>query len=747
MTWRRLVGLVPVMTLIEVALAVAASAVGALVYRGFFATTGYLLAFGLACLVGGVTAALGHRRTWSTVPLAVAGLALVIVYGVFGGAVSTVVGGIRGSWTRLLTVAVPADPWGELLVAPVFVVWAATFSSVILVLRTSHVLAPLVPPLAALLFALFVVGNQAGAHAAATVVFLVAALSLIALRSHRPAGDGTVRVDRQRSLPMAALATTGLMVAASALFGVVGGQTLPLASGEHRFDPRDVLAPPITSTDTLTPLGQLKNQLTEEPSRTLFTVRLDREAASGLDRVRTAALDVFDGTTWTSADTYRVAGSRLTVDPALTHSRQVTARVEVQELTGPYLPVLGWPSRLAAGGDATGRFGFDPRSGVVVSTEPSLYGLSYDLTAEVGDRDENLTRVIPSTNTQEQARAKELPTGLPDRLRDELHQLVDEGTTPFEQLTAMETRLSSLPTKLDRPPGHSYAVITRLLTELDTGGGYAEQHAAAFTVLARALGYPARVAVGYSLRNYQDGSYPVTTADAHAWSEVHFPGYGWVPFEPTTPDDMTPPRQSSDVPQVVPPRPVPSTTVPAAVPPNSSRADGAADRPGFDWTNVLQGTVLVVPLSAVLVVLGCATIVIAKAHRRRRRRLGPGPSEQVLGAWQEMIDRFTERGVTPPVSLTFHEVARHVGVRVGAAAVEALAELATTAVYAPEDIGQAEAEQAWQLVDRLHTELYPRRRTAARLLAAVNPRPLWTVWRVARQRRQAREGLEMGRYR
>ncbi|NUT52914.1 MAG: hypothetical protein HOV94_37350 [Saccharothrix sp.] len=58
------------------------------------------------------------------------------------------------------------------------------------------------------------------------------------------------------------------MVAASALFGLAGGQFAPLASGEHRFDPRDVLAPPIVHTDTLTPLAQLKKQLNESPPRT-----------------------------------------------------------------------------------------------------------------------------------------------------------------------------------------------------------------------------------------------------------------------------------------------------------------------------------------------------------------------------------------------------------------------------------------------------------------------------------------------
>lgn len=741
MTWHRLTRLLSGAALAEVALALVASAAGALVYQGFFATPSHLPVLGLACLTGGVTAVLSHRRAWSTALLAVAGLALVIVFGVFRGAVSAVPAGIRGSWSRLLTVAVPADPWGELLVAPVFVVWAAAFASVVLVLRARGVLAPLAPPLAGLVFALLVVGNQAGSHVVAAVVFVVAALSLIALRSHHPAADGAVRVDRQRPVPVGALLAAGLMVAASALVGVVGGQVL--ASGQHRFDPRDVLAPPIANTDTLTPLAQLKKQLTEEPARTLFTVRMERGASMGLDRVRTAALDVFDGTTWTSADTYRVAGSHLSVDPALTHGRQVSARVEVQELAGPHLPVLGWPSRLAARSEA-GQFGFSAGSGVVVSTAPSLYGLSYELTGEVSERDDGLRDALPST--LDHAREKELPAGMPAALRAEVRRFTGIGTTPYEQLTTMEEQLSAKDYEVDRPPGHSYAAITRLLTDRENGAGYAEQHAAAFAVIARGMGYPARVAVGYRLRNYADGAYAVTSADAHAWPEVHFAGYGWVPFEPTTPDHN--PRTSqpqTEAPQVVPPQPVPSTTAPAATPPGSSGSGEQGARQGFEWANVVRGTALALPVSVLLVVLGCAGIVAAKAVRRRRRRLAADPAARVLGAWQEAVDRLTERGVTPPVSLTFHEVARYADAKLGARSAEALAELATTAVYAPEHLG--DTDEAWRLVDRLHTELHPRRAWAARLLAAVHPRPLWTVWRVARQRRQAREGLEMGRYR
>lgn len=736
----RLSALAPGTDFAEVTLALVASAAGALVYREFFATPDYLLTLGLACLVGGVTAA-PARRAWTTPLLAAAGLAVVVVFGVFRGAATEVLDGVHGSWNRLLAVVVPADPWSELLVVPTLVLWAASFTSVALVLRTRTVLAPLVPALAGFLFAVFVVGNQAGGHAIATVVFLLAALALIAIRTHRATGTGTVRIERRSPRSVAALGAAGLLVAGSALIGVVGGQTLPIASGEHRFDVRDLLAPPVTTTDTLTPLARLKSQLSDTPARELFTVRLDVDAYTQVDRIRTAALDVFDGTTWTSEGTYRVAGSHLTGDPALTGGRLVKARVELKDFAGPHLPVIGWPSELNATGGNRGLLGFDPSSGVLISTAPKLQGLSYDVTGEVGVRDEGLAQ---ATATPEHSRS--LPEGLPEPVRAMAPDPV--LFNGYAGLVDLEARFRRLGTNPDGPPGHSYAAISRMLTDSNSYGGYAEQHAAAFAVIARSMGFPARVSVGYRLRTYRGGAFQVSTADAHAWPEVHFTGYGWVVFEPTNTEGVPQPSQQAEAPRVVPPRPAPTSTAPATLPPAAQRAE-TADGHGFGWDSLRDGTALVVVATILLVLVTCGLPVVVKAHRRRRRRRGPDHAARVLGAWQEQIDRLTERGITPPVSLTFREVARHVQGALGDAAqlIEASADLATTAVYAPDRLDDSDVDEAWRLVARLRSRLYRRRVSAARLRAAVDPRPLWTVWSTARQRRQARERLELGRYR
>jgi transglutaminase-like putative cysteine protease len=66
--------------------------------------------------------------------------------------------------------------------------------------------------------------------------------------------------------------------------------------------------------------------------------------------------------------------------------------------------------------------------------------------------------------------------------------------------------------------------------------GFCEHFAAAFTLLLRAAGVPARVVAGYlgGEENPLGGYLLVLQADAHAWSEVWIEGRGWVRVDPTT---------------------------------------------------------------------------------------------------------------------------------------------------------------------------------------------------------------------
>jgi transglutaminase-like putative cysteine protease len=69
----------------------------------------------------------------------------------------------------------------------------------------------------------------------------------------------------------------------------------------------------------------------------------------------------------------------------------------------------------------------------------------------------------------------------------------------------------------------------------NTKRGYCQHYAGAMSLMLRLLGIPARVAVGFASGRYDadDKEWIVSDTNAHAWVEVYFPRFGWVPFDPT----------------------------------------------------------------------------------------------------------------------------------------------------------------------------------------------------------------------
>ena len=84
-----------------------------------------------------------------------------------------------------------------------------------------------------------------------------------------------------------------------------------------------------------------------------------------------------------------------------------------------------------------------------------------------------------------------------------------------------------------QPPALGHHSIDEFL--FDTRLGFCEHYAAAFTVLMRAVGIPARIVTGYQGGeiNPVDGNLTVRQSDAHAWAEVWLPGLGWKRIDPT----------------------------------------------------------------------------------------------------------------------------------------------------------------------------------------------------------------------
>jgi hypothetical protein len=171
--------------------------------------------------------------------------------------------------------------------------------------------------------------------------------------------------------------------------------------------------------------------------------------------------------------------------------------------------------------------------------------------------------------------------------------------------------------------------------------GYCEQFAAAMAVMARELGIPARVAVGF-LEPEKDGDdWVYSRHDLHAWPELFFSGSGWVRFEPTpsgrasgVPDYTTAPvsiPSETDAPTTSDSAENPAdprTSTEAQPQGTEDQADDQAGGGGIPWP-WLGGGLLVV-LVLVAVALGPRTL-----RRRRRDQRGLlGPEE----AWEELRD-------------------------------------------------------------------------------------------------------------
>ena len=231
---------------------------------------------------------------------------------------------------------------------------------------------------------------------------------------------------------------------------------------------------------------------------------------------------------------------------------------------------------------------------------------------------------------------------------------------------------------LNVPQPRSAAALISFLTK--TKRGYCQQFAFAMAVLARLLGIPSRVVIGYTQGTFLGGNlWQVTTQDAHAWPELYFQGAGWLRFEPT-PDGSSGPGQATAIapsysfaisPSAT--SPTPAATAPgkgvAGTPggaqgqlgnardrlaPQGRTGKGAAGasrrQPSpYGWLLLgLVGLVLVTPRSA-------------RSLTRRRRWLTAAHDEaRANAAWLEVTDDLADHGISCLASESPRMVAQRV---------------------------------------------------------------------------------------
>jgi protein-glutamine gamma-glutamyltransferase len=207
----------------------------------------------------------------------------------------------------------------------------------------------------------------------------------------------------------------------------------------------------------------------------------------------------------------------------------------------------------------------------------------------------------------------------------------------------------------------------------ETRRGYCQHYAGAMALMLRLLGVPARVAVGFTSGEYSadDKEWVVKDTNAHAWVEVWFPEYGWIPFDPT------PGRGELDATYAVTSQAYNAgdaadisgfATAMAAI--SQTRAEqirNAANRPNLPEGTPLgggTGTLTVVrdrglsifALLAIVIGCGIAAVLVLKAIRRSARFATRDPRDLATACRRDVVGFLADQGVDLPRSATMPEI-------------------------------------------------------------------------------------------
>lgn len=205
----------------------------------------------------------------------------------------------------------------------------------------------------------------------------------------------------------------------------------------------------------------------------------------------------------------------------------------------------------------------------------------------------------------------------------------------------------SAPYRPGTDPGDPYAVMTALLSERS---GFCVHYASTFAVMARELGVPARIAVGYAASARRGEETSVRGTDLHAWPEIYLDDMGWVAFEPTPGGAGLRADTMQDEPAVPGDGPGPDRTT--STPPPPSKSPGRPDRdPDPSATDSPSATakgeagaaaspadVLVWAVPALALGLLLTPAAWRGLRRRRRMRALHRGDQPAQHAWEEFVD-------------------------------------------------------------------------------------------------------------
>ena len=162
--------------------------------------------------------------------------------------------------------------------------------------------------------------------------------------------------------------------------------------------------------------------------------------------------------------------------------------------------------------------------------------------------------------------------GLPESVTQETIDLATQiaadygATNPYDQAIAIQNYLrSNFTYQLDAGPAPDGRDIVDYFL-FDSQVGRCDHYSSSMAVMLRTLGVPTRIVTGLAPVPFDSemSGYVYRGRNAHAWVEVYFPDYGWIPFEPTPTQQAISLDQTVSDPETTPvPTPTPAaSTIP-----------------------------------------------------------------------------------------------------------------------------------------------------------------------------------------